>query len=199
MFVVGEVFPIGGVVPGVVLGVVDGVVGGVAPVVVFGVVPVVVLGVVGEAVGIATGVLGGHSVLLLDGVLGEGFGMVALGLVAEGLDVLIEALDEVEGLVGDTGHAVAGVDCAAGDAGVVLRPLLLALEDCEAGTTGVGVMAPVGGEVVWAAGIPMAKQRTAAIKIARLVIQISPVWFTPWDGASANDGCSAGCKGGALG
>jgi len=137
MFVVGEVFPMGGVVPGVVLGVVPGVVLGVVPVVVFGVVPVVVLGVVlVVVVGIATGVLGGHNVLLLDGVLAEGLGILALGLVAEGLDVLIpgelDAVDEdeVEGVVVVTGQAVAGVDWAAGEAGVVLCPVL-ALEDWE--------------------------------------------------------------------
>ena len=127
MLVVGEVLPTGGVVPVVVFGVVPGVVRGVVPEVVLGVVPLVVLGIVGVVVvGNAAGVLGGQSVLPLDGVLAEGLGMLALGLVAEGLDGLmpgeLDAPDGVEGVVAVTGQAVAGVDCEAGEAGVVLCP-----------------------------------------------------------------------------
>ena len=130
MFVVGDVFPIGGVVPGVVVGVVPLVVFGVVPVVVFGVVPVVVLGkvlvgvvvVAGVVVVGATlpGVLGGQVALLVDAPGMVVLGLVALGLVALGLDVL-DIGDEVE--VDDALELVTG-QLAAGVVVVVLGAVL---------------------------------------------------------------------------
>lgn len=184
MFVVGEVFPIGGVVPGVVLGVVAGVVLGVVPVVVFGVIPGVVLGivvVVGAVLVLGTllGVDGGQIVLPVE-VLGEEPGMVALGLVPDGLDVLdMGADDAVEGdPVEVTGQVTVG-----GDTGLTVEPGVvlctpLVLVDCEPGTVGVGVIAPVD---VCAVAMPTARHRTAAIRIARVVIHISPVGIHRWD------------------
>src|SRR5689334_21281597 len=138
MLVVGDVLPIGGVVPGVVLGVVPGVVDGVVPGVVLGVVPVLV-------VGTAT-VLGGQTLLVVDVVVDGVPGMLALGLAEEGLEVLIPGeLDVVGGVVEVTGHVVDGdcVDVVADPGLVACVPLEAAGVDvdCVPGTVGVGVIA----------------------------------------------------------
>jgi hypothetical protein len=188
MLVVGEVFPIGGVVPVVVLGVVPLVVFGVVPVVVFGVVPVVVLGVAPVVVvvvvlGTLLVALGGQTVLP-PAVLGDEPGMVALGLFVDGLDVL--AIGEVE----VTGHEAEEVDRVVGVvAGLVLCvPVVapVALVDCEPGTTGVGWMAPVDGDVVCASAMPTAKQSTAATRIARVLIKDVSCRIFRWDVARFN-------------
>ena len=173
MLVVGDVLPMGGVVPGVVLGVVPGVVEGVVPGVVLGVVPVVV-------VGIPAGVLGGQSVLELDGVAVEVLGMVALGLVDDGLAVLIVGEFELtDGVVDVTGHGFV-CDCAGDCVEVVAEPGLVicvpllpagAELDCVPGTTGVGVIAPDCGACAMA--IATAKHSTPATSIARVVINLS--------------------------
>ena len=171
MFVVGEVLPIGGVVPGVVLGVVPGVVAGVVPGVVLGVVPVVVEGM-------AAGPLGGQRLPVLEAVLGEVDGRVALGLAVDGLAVLI--VDEFEGVVDVTGHGfvVDRVVVVAELGLVVCVPGVAAGAelDCVPGTTGVGVIAPVCGDC--AIAIPIAKHSTRAVKIARVRIILS-CWVLP--------------------
>ena len=170
IFVVGDVFPIGGVVPGVVLGVVPGVVLGVVPGVVLGVV------VVAPVVGIAAGVLGGQTALELAGVVDEVPGMVALGLFGDGLAVLIVGeLEVADGVVDVTGQVVEG-DCVdvVADPGLVACVLLGAAEgelDCVPGTVGVGVIAPVWG--AWAIAIATAKHSRMAIRIAGVLIYLS--------------------------
>lgn len=195
-FVVGEVLPIGGVVPGVVLGVVPGVVEGVVPGVVLGVVPdVVPVSVL--VVGMAAGVLGGHSVLELDGLVVEVLGMVALGLFAEGLAVLmVGELELTDGVVEVTGHGFEE-DCAGDCVEVVAEPglaicvplLPAGVElDCVPGTTGVGVIAPVCGACAMA--MATAKNSTTATSIVRVVINLSWCGLHRWDGRRRLRGCS---------
>ncbi len=169
----------GGVVPGVVLGVVPVVVLGVVPGVVEGVVPGVVVGVVPVVVvGMAAGVLGGQSALVLDGVVDDAPGIVELGLVDDGLAVLmVEELELAEGLVDVTGQFCVP-KVVEGDWGdVVAEPGLVACVpevvelDCVPGTTGVGVIAPFWGACAMA--IPTAKHNTNAINIARVLIDLS--------------------------
>lgn len=169
MLVVGEVLPIGGVVPGVVLGVVPGVVEGVVPGVVLGVVPGVVDGTPGA-------VLGGQILLVLGAVLEVVEGIVVLGLVVDGLAVLIVvALELTDGVVVDvTGHGFVD-DCVVVVAEfelLVCVPAVAGVElDWVPGTTGVGAIAPVCGD--WAVAIPTAKHKTRAVKIAHTRIGLS--------------------------
>lgn len=171
--VVGEVLPIGGVVPGVVLGVVPGVVDGVVPGVVLGVVPRVLLDAApGLVVGMAAGVLGGQRVPadVVDGVPG----MLAFGLFGDGLEVLMAGELEVAAeAVVLTGQVVDGVGAeAVAELGLVACGFVVAdgVEfDCVPGYVGVGVAAPVWADC--AIAIPAAKQRRRAVKIARMVIR----------------------------
>ena len=205
MFVVGDVLPIGGVVPVVVFGVVPGVVFGVVPDVVLGVMPDVAL--VGATVGEA-GVAAPRELLVavpgvtvgdVDGVhRPEVVGVVVL-LPTDVLPMVLPVgFVDVLGVVEATGHGDAPVvaACGVGDvAGLIvlgampLFPVLpgLALPVVE------GVLAPpveVGADVC-ATAVAAAKHTTVTKISADLLMEFSSGLHS-WDGETGRRGCSRG-------
>lgn len=173
MLEVGEVLPIGGVVPGVVLGVVPGVVLGVVPVVVFGVVPVVVLGVAVLGI-VVLPVVGGQievEVLAAEpGKVEVEFG-VEVELLVDGEVARVE-VDEVvvDGQFVDR-EVEGSVDALGVAEGVVVGEVVLCgvtldgLFDCP-GTTGVGAIAPVDA----CAAAMLAAKHTTHVKISAVLL-----------------------------
>ncbi len=188
MLVVGEVLPIGGVVPVVLLGVVAGVPG---------VVPVVEFGVVAGLVGVVAGVVDEPGIVVVVEVLGVVAGavdgvqspeldeVVALPVAADVPIVLPVGLVDVLGVVELTGHELAdvcGVVCGLGEAvglmvlegamppvPVVRGPGLPVID---------GVLLPPVDDVadVCATAIAAAKHTTVAQMSKNLLMWNSPLW-----------------------